>query len=218
MGRLRQLLDSASKTNPSEWEVVPFSTLRLYALPTSALLGITGERHHARDVKETLERAGRAPPIGLDGWASEIATAERGKLAWFPAELIPQPDNPYDANAVAVFSPYGHVGYLDRDHALAYKQTFDMLANNGYAGAFVPAFGRLEEQQVVLCLSLAENCRRHLYHEFVCPRAWQALHLGENPEHVAKRFGYTGTGPLRRAVRSWARDSGLPDPEAQEIR
>jgi hypothetical protein len=203
-------------TAATGWEVKPSSRRRLYPLPTTALLGITGERYHEREVRMTLKTAAHDAPAGLDKRACDIAETEGRKLGWFTAELLPEPDNRYDHNAVAVWSPVGHIGYLDRDHAEEFHDTFELLRKHGYEGAYVPAFGRHNEQQVVLCLDFADRCHRHLHDQFVSRPAWEALQDGDEAKAVAERFGYAGTGPLRTAVRRWARENNLPDPESHK--
>ena len=80
-----------------------------------------GERHHKAEVQGTLQSAPEKRPLGLQG-ASAVATAEQGKLRWFPTELIPTPENPYDENAVEVRTQWGLVGYIDRDHAVDFDR------------------------------------------------------------------------------------------------
>lgn len=47
------------------------------------------------------------------------------------AFLFPEPFNPYDPNAVRVFLSVGHVGYLSRADAVAYRLPIDILAARG---------------------------------------------------------------------------------------
>lgn len=58
----------------------------------------------------------------------------RGVKELVVAELIPEPDNPYDANAVAVVIDDQHVGYLSRADAAA-------LRNAGVAARALMADG-----------------------------------------------------------------------------
>lgn len=199
------------------WSVASFSGRRLYDLPGGALLGITGERHHRAEVEATLKMAGVLAPEGLDKRASEVALGEHGRLRWFPVELIPTPDNPYDENAIEVRTTAGLVGYVDRDHAADFRPVFDLLVKHGYEGAVVAGFGRPKQNQIVLCISFADACARHLHEELVCRAAWDALHNGDDPAEVASRFEYANTGSLRRAVRAYARHHGLPDPETGRL-
>lgn len=201
----------------SAWTVQSFSGSRLYPLPGGALLGITGERHHKAEVQGTLQSAPKTAPGGLDSRASAVATAEQGKLRWFPTELIPTPENPYDENAVEVRTQWGLVGYIDRDHAVEFRPVFDLLTKHRYEGAVVAGFGRHGENQIVICLSFADYCQRHLHDELVCRAAWDALRGGEDAAAAAERFDYANTGALRRSVRAYARNHGLPDPETEKL-
>ena len=54
------------------------------------------------------------------------------------ATLVPEPDNPYDANAVRVIivaDSFGHVGYLAREDAVAHRPVINRLASLGMVTA-----------------------------------------------------------------------------------
>jgi hypothetical protein len=54
---------------------------------------------------------------------------ERNENVAFVVELVPEPDNPYDPNAVQVMIHHGdQVGYLPREDAKDYRVVFDTLA------------------------------------------------------------------------------------------
>jgi very-short-patch-repair endonuclease len=56
----------------------------------------------------------------------------RGEAVVFMVTLQPEPDNEYDANAVAVIGPYGKkIGHLSRDYAIEYKELFELLGARG---------------------------------------------------------------------------------------
>jgi len=56
----------------------------------------------------------------------------RGESVEFIATLQPEPTNPYDPQAVVVFSDRGKtIGYLSREHAMEYGPVFAALAANG---------------------------------------------------------------------------------------
>ena len=85
----------------------------------------------------------------------------------FTAALVPEPDNDYDENAVAVYSPQGKLGYLPRDTAREYREVFAEVtrrgSNGGACGAHLTGgepgkkfFG------VVLRLALPEICLEEL--------------------------------------------------------
>ena len=84
--------------------------------------------------------------------------------------LVAEPDNPYDMNAIVVYSADGKVGYSPRDDAPAYRPVFDEIARHGCragvcTGRLVggtptkPYFG------VVLRLSDPDTCLDELEHE-----------------------------------------------------
>lgn len=50
------------------------------------------------------------------------------------AVLVPEPNNRYDRNAIAVFISSIHVGYLSREDARRYRKPLDRLAAQGLAG------------------------------------------------------------------------------------
>lgn len=53
---------------------------------------------------------------------------ERGEDEERTADLICEPDNPYDHNAVAVWIEGHRVGFLSRDSALVYHQNFGAVS------------------------------------------------------------------------------------------
>ena len=77
----------------------------------------------------------------------------------FTAALLPEPDNPYDPNAIAVYSPKGKVGHLSRDHALDYRELFAEVTLRGYDGGACPAClvgGEPEKPSFGVVLQLAD--------------------------------------------------------------
>lgn len=54
----------------------------------------------------------------------------------FTAVLVAEPNNHYDSNAIAIYSPAGKVGHLSRDDARAYQTVLAEVRRLGYqAGA-----------------------------------------------------------------------------------
>jgi hypothetical protein len=49
----------------------------------------------------------------------------------FRAILVPEPDNPYDSNAIAVYSEVGQLGYLPRDVAPEFGSVFEAIEREG---------------------------------------------------------------------------------------
>jgi hypothetical protein len=76
-------------------------------LAGGALLGIVGESHYQPALERTSKLAVRGvPPLTV---TTDVAV-EEPDLLWFQAVLVREPDNPYDANAIAVYSPAGKIG------------------------------------------------------------------------------------------------------------
>jgi len=93
----------------------------------------------------------------------------------FTAVLVPEPHNPYDANAIAVWSPRGKLGYLPRDDADDYGELFDEIMRRGYDGGTCQAFLTGGEPGkpsygVVLRLADAETCLDELDEDPPDPR------------------------------------------------
>ncbi len=76
-------------------------SLSLLELPDDGFLAVVGESH-CQDALEATR---------------EVCTHEFEGRPAFTAALVPEPDNPYDENAVAVWGPRGRLGYLSRDDA-----------------------------------------------------------------------------------------------------
>ena len=51
------------------------------------------------------------------------------------ATLVPEPDNPHDANAIAVHLANRLVGYLSRDENSRWQEVVKMLAEHGHRAA-----------------------------------------------------------------------------------
>jgi HIRAN domain len=67
---------------------------------------------------------------------SRICTAGEEGRPTFTAVLVAEPHNQYDPNAIAIYSPAGHLGYLSRDDAVEYKEVLAEVRKRGYqAGA-----------------------------------------------------------------------------------
>jgi osmoprotectant transport system substrate-binding protein len=72
MNLLQRLLGgSAASSTTAPCQVETFSRRNLYPLPTTALLGAAGERHHEREVRAALKAGGTEPrggPVKKRGW------------------------------------------------------------------------------------------------------------------------------------------------------
>jgi hypothetical protein len=82
-------------------------------------------------------------------------------LLWFQAVLVREPNNPYDSNAIAVYSPAGKIGHLSREDAEEYQEVLIAVEEDGaHAGACSALLrtGSLGIWGVVLVLSSPDIC------------------------------------------------------------
>lgn len=124
---------------------------RFLPLPDDNFKKVVGESH----CQEALRAlAGQCAP-GPDGRPG------------FSATLIPEPENRFDGNAIAVHGPTGRLGYLAREDSARYAPTFEALSEAGYDGGSCvgllnggdssrPNYG------VVLMLAYPEVCEAHM--------------------------------------------------------
>lgn len=80
-------------------------------------------------------------------------------LMW--ACLVPDPDNPYDRNAVKVVIDSKHVGHLSRDAAIAFRPVADRIRELGceaLCAAQIGGGGGKRLYGVVLDLGAPEQC------------------------------------------------------------
>lgn len=133
-------------------------TVTAEPLAAGALLGIVGESHYQPALERTATIAVRGvPPLPV---ATDVAASEPD-LPWFQAVLVREPDNPYDSNAIAVYSPVGKIGYLSRDDAERYQEVIMTVERRGSHGGACSAFLRRSEVGywgVVLALSHPRVC------------------------------------------------------------
>jgi collagen type III alpha len=110
MGLLGRLLGRSEPT------VTPHSpTVRLPA--KGYAVGVAGESQY----RSAIERVSGGP--------------SRDGVEWdCVARLVPEPTNPYDTEAVAIFIDDEKVGYLSREAARAYGPTAKALAGRGLVG------------------------------------------------------------------------------------
>jgi len=150
MGLVDRLLGRPGTIGPTPRlarQAAPGPAVRFAVLPDDHHMKVVGESH-CQDALRAL--AGRCVS-GEDGRPS------------FTANLIPEPENAFDENAVAVYGPTGRVGYLAREDAERYRPTFDHLQGGGYAGGSCVALlnggqpGR-PSYGVVLKLAYPEVC------------------------------------------------------------
>lgn len=102
----------------------------------------------------------------LAALASKCVPGVEGRPT-FPTALVPEPENPYDENAVAIIAETGRVGHLPRDTAISYRRTMEELKARGYDGASCSALLNGADRDppnygVVLALAYPEDCELHL--------------------------------------------------------
>lgn len=133
-------------------------TVTAEPLAAGALLSIVGESHYQPALERTATIAVRGvPPLPI---TTDVAATEPD-LPWFQAVLVREPDNPYDSNAIAIYSPVGKIGHLSRDDAERYQSVLTTVERRGWHGGACSAFLRRAGNGnwgVVLALSLPHIC------------------------------------------------------------
>ncbi len=125
--------------------------LELLELCGEGYLAVVGESNYQDALRRT---------------ASICTPGEEGRPS-FQAVLVSEPDNPYDANAIAVFSTQGRLGYLSREHAIEYREVLAEAKRQGSDGGACtahlnggvpgkPSYG------VTLLLAHPDKCLREL--------------------------------------------------------
>lgn len=140
--------------------------LEAFELPATGLVRVVGESHHQDALRALAPATSTAEPFldVLDEYAAEVAREETDRR-WFRAILVPEPDNEYDENAVAIWADGGGMlGYLSAEDAEEYAPVFSSLERRGHVAATVPAMlvgGSREKPSfgVVLALGSPWVCR-----------------------------------------------------------
>lgn len=117
--------------------------LEVIELCQDGYCAVVGESHYQEALRAT----------------STICTPGAEGRRTFTAVLIAEPDNPHDANAIAVYSPHGKLGHLSRDNALAYRPVLDEVARLGYPGGACEAYlmgGKPDKPSFGVVLRLAD--------------------------------------------------------------
>lgn len=124
--------------------------LSLFELPSDGFCAVAGESHYQDALRATRS----------------ICEGEFEGRPCFTAALVPEPENEYDGNAIAVYSPKGKLGYLPRDRASDYSPLFVELTRRGYhgggCGAHLTGGEPGKSFGVVLRLSNVDVCIRAL--------------------------------------------------------
>ncbi len=124
---------------------------RFAPLPEDAFIRVVGESHY----QSALVTARALSTKVVDGRPS------------VPVVLVPEPENPHDANAVAVVAATGRLGYLPRETAARFAMTMDLLLAQGFAGGSCTALingGQRDKPMlgITLCVSYPEQCELEL--------------------------------------------------------
>jgi len=98
---------------------------RPFELQRGGFSTVVGESHY----QETLAGTARLAQTELD--------EEGEERLCFPAILVREPSNTYDARAVAVYSPVGLVGYAPRGSE--WCELLDLIGRRGHDGAICRA-------------------------------------------------------------------------------
>jgi hypothetical protein len=133
-------------------------TVTAEPLASGALRSVVGESFY----KPALDRTAAMAVPGTPPLPVTVSVAKREPdLPWFQAVLVREPDNEYDCNAIAVYSPAGKIGYLTRDDAEEYQDVLIAVEDGGAHGGACSAFLRRATNGnwgVVLALSLPDVC------------------------------------------------------------
>ena len=183
-------------------------------LPAGSLLGVAGERYHQAALEKTIAHdEGSIPLHGDDEYLRGVAD-ERGRtLRWFTAHLVPEPANAYDANAIAVYSRAGKVGYLPRERAADYAEVFERLRWLGADSARCPAFVDVAKGQIVLALAWPSVCLPEI-NALRRKTAWEQWKQGAGWDAIATQLRFSTPGRAASAARSHAQENDLEVPPA----
>ena len=160
----------------------------LLELSSEGYCRVVGESHYQEALRAT---------------ASSCSLSEDGRRT-FTAALKHEPNNPYDANAVGVWSSAGKVGHLARDDAVVYRDVLDSVARKGYDGLACRAHltgGEPDKPSLGIVLRLAdpESCLAELEGEDLADEG------GAGPGYVGGRH-YTGWVDEVKRLRRGGRD------------
>jgi hypothetical protein len=141
-------------------------TVTAEPLAAGGLLSVVGESFY----KPALERTAAiavpgAPPLPVGVWVANNVAKREPDLPWFQAVLVREPDNHYDSNAIAVYSPAGKIGHLSREDAEEYQDVLIAVEDGGaHAGACSAFLRRADNGNwgVVLALSSPSVCLREM--------------------------------------------------------
>ena len=141
-------------------------TLTAEPLAAGALRSVVGESFYKPALELTAAMAvPGTPPLPVGGWVANDVAEREPNLPWFQAVLVREPQNAYDANAIAVYSPAGKIGHLSREDAEEYQHVLIAVERGGARGGACSAFLRRAGNgnwRVVLALSSPDICLREM--------------------------------------------------------
>ena len=128
------------------------------ALPARGLVAVVGTSYRQDALREVAAHAkGSGPFLDEVGGSARRAAEDQFDGRWFRAELVREPENEHDQNAIAVRELDGpQIGYLSRDDAVAYGPVLAGVGGRATCPAFVVGEERLGQTLgAMLCLSPA---------------------------------------------------------------
>jgi hypothetical protein len=132
-------------------------TVTATPLASGALCSVVGESYYQPALERTAAMAvDGGPPLPVT-----VSVKDERDLPWFQAVLVREPDNAYDSNAIAVYSPAGKIGHLSREDAEEYQDVLLAVEEGGAHGGACSAFLRRADNGywgVVLALSTPDFC------------------------------------------------------------
>jgi hypothetical protein len=136
----------------------PGVSLSALTLPGAALVSVVGESHRQPAIEQTLNNHST---VGVPPLPISVDLRDEKQLPWFQAVLVREPNNPYDENAIMVYSTAGHLGYLARDDAEVYQDVLEEVEARGSRAGACSGFLRQADKGmwgVVLVLSSPDDC------------------------------------------------------------
>ena len=135
-------------------------------LAAGALLSVVGESHYKPALDQTASLAvPGTPPLPVDVSVANDVAKREPDVPWFQAVLVREPDNQYDSNAIAVYSPAGKIGHLSAEDAELYQDVLIAVEQDGAQGGACSAFMRRASNGncgVVLVLSSPDICLQEM--------------------------------------------------------
>jgi hypothetical protein len=137
-------------------------TVTAAPLAAGALLSVVGESFYKPALERTAAIAvSGTPPLPVEVWVADNVAKREPDLPWFQAVLVREPDNSYDSNAIAVYSPAGKIGHLSREDGEEYQDVLIAVEQGGAYGGACSAFMRRASNGnwgVVLAVSSPDIC------------------------------------------------------------